>query len=103
LEGAFEDHFVELWGTGFRVAYRLSGNRADAEDMTADTLADALRGWGRIREPTGWVARVVARRTLRLVKSHRWLRPEAELPEVADSTELLRWELAQVMQQLLQA
>lgn len=62
MEEAFEEWFVELWRVSFRVAYRLRGNRADAEDLASAALSDALCAWAEIRVPAAWVATVTARK-----------------------------------------
>lgn len=57
---SFDDAFDELYGLAYRVAFRLLGDRADAEDAAQDALARAYNAWRRISErPEPWVARVV--------------------------------------------
>lgn len=68
MDDRFEIHFQELWRVAYKVSHRLCCSSADAEDIAADTLADALRSWRQIREPIGWVSRVAARKAVRHVR-----------------------------------
>lgn len=46
----------------YRVALRLSGNPASAEDLVQDTVLKALRAWGQFREGTnarGWLLTIL--------------------------------------------
>jgi RNA polymerase sigma-70 factor (sigma-E family) len=57
------DHWVAARGPGLlRLAYVLTGNRADAEDAVQDALARALPRWEHIRsvgDPDAYVRRMV--------------------------------------------
>lgn len=46
---AFEELIRRHGPALYRMAYRLSGNQADAEDLTQDTIVEALRTFGRFR------------------------------------------------------
>jgi RNA polymerase sigma-70 factor (ECF subfamily) len=59
----FEDAFPQLFLPAFRVAVRILGDVAEAEDAAAEALARALRSWDRVgplpyRE--AWVVRVAS-------------------------------------------
>ncbi len=57
----FEEAFPELILPAFRVALRILGNVADAEDVAAEALAKALRSWDRVSAMPyrrAWVVRV---------------------------------------------
>ena len=58
---SFDEAFPDLAAVAYRVAYRLLGNRAEAEDVAQETLARAFVRWRRIRDhAVPWVARVAA-------------------------------------------
>lgn len=62
-DATFEEAFAELVLPAFRVALRILGNVADAEDVAAEAMARALRSWGRVNEMphrTAWVVRVAS-------------------------------------------
>jgi RNA polymerase sigma-70 factor (sigma-E family) len=75
----------------FRVAVLLTGDRARAEDLVAESLARVYLAWPRVRSGDGYG---YARRTLMNLYTDWWRglrrRPETltdKLPEVADGTD----------------
>lgn len=55
----FEDRFAVLAALSYRVAYRLVGHRAEAEDLAQEALARAYTSWRRIGgHDEAWVSRV---------------------------------------------
>ena len=44
----FDAAFAELWALAYRSAYRLLGHQADAEEVSAETLARAYARWPKI-------------------------------------------------------
>lgn len=57
----FDSQFAGLYRIAFRVAYRILGSTAEAEDIAQDTLTKAFRKWRRIRKDAPrWVSRVAA-------------------------------------------
>ena len=57
----YDDNFGALYRIAFRVAYRILGSQAEAEDIAQDTMAKAYSRWWRIRpEAARWVSRVSA-------------------------------------------
>ena len=98
LNGDFEQFFAESAGRTRAVAYALTGNWADAEDLVQDAYAAALRAWSRVvqyDDPAGWVCRVVTNRSVsrwrRLGREARALlrlgaRPGPGDPALADPT-----------------
>jgi len=57
----FDENFAPLYRIAFRVAYRILGQQAEAEDVAQDTMAKAYSRWWRIRpEAARWVSRVSA-------------------------------------------
>jgi RNA polymerase sigma-70 factor (sigma-E family) len=82
------DTWVAARGPGLlRLAYALTGNRADAEDVVQDALARALPRWSRIsraEDVDAYVRRMV-------INAHtswwrRWKRRESPVAELRDST-----------------
>ncbi len=82
------------------LAYALCGGRAAADDLVQDALLAAYRNWdvvSRLDNPGAWVRRVVANRSVSLVRRQisetRGLarlalhRPVSELPEVSSEAE----------------
>ena len=58
---SFDDRFAALSALAYQVAFRILGDRGDAQDVAQEALARAYARWGRVHghaEP--WVARVSA-------------------------------------------
>ena len=59
---SFDDAFRRLVEVAHRVAFRVLGVAADAEDVAAETMARASIRWNRLRPPVEpWVATVASR------------------------------------------
>jgi RNA polymerase sigma-70 factor (sigma-E family) len=57
----FDLAFPGLYALAYRVAYRILGDRGDAEDVAQDTLARAAVRWSRLQDrPEGWITRVAS-------------------------------------------
>jgi len=57
----YDDNFGPLYRIAFRVAYRILGDQAEAEDVAQETMAKAYSRWWRIRSDAArWVSRVSA-------------------------------------------
>ena len=57
--GSFEEAFDGLYHLAYRVAYRLLGRRAEAEDVAQEALARAYVRWFRVEDHAEpWVAKV---------------------------------------------
>jgi RNA polymerase sigma-70 factor (sigma-E family) len=57
----FDLAFASLYGLAYRVAFRILGDRGDAEDVAQETLARAAVRWSRLQDrPEGWVTRVAS-------------------------------------------
>jgi RNA polymerase sigma factor (sigma-70 family) len=55
----YEESFAELSATAYRVGFRLLGDRAEAEDIAAETLARAYAHWHKMCDHAlPWVVRV---------------------------------------------
>lgn len=72
----------------YRLAYRLSGDRQDAEDLTQDTFMRAFRSLKSYRPGTfsGWLHRITTNLFLDMVRHRTTIRMEA-LPENYDRVE----------------
>jgi RNA polymerase sigma-70 factor (sigma-E family) len=58
---SFELAFADLYRLAYRVAFRILGDRGDAEDVAQETLARATLRWGKLHDrPEGWVSRVAS-------------------------------------------
>lgn len=58
---SYDEQFAGLYRISFRVAYRILGTTAEAEDVAQETLAKAYTRWWRIRpDAARWVSRVSA-------------------------------------------
>jgi RNA polymerase sigma-70 factor (ECF subfamily) len=68
----------------FRLAYRITGNEADAEDVVQETFMRAHENLGRFEERAdigSWLHRIAANRAVDLIRRRR---TRAEIPEPAD-------------------
>ena len=55
----YDDNFGTLYRIAFRVAYRILGQKAEAEDVAQETMAKAYSRWWRIKpDAARWVSRV---------------------------------------------
>jgi DNA-directed RNA polymerase specialized sigma24 family protein len=65
----YDDNFGSLYRIAFRVAYRILGEKAEAEDVAQETMAKAYSRWWRIKpDAARWVSRVSANNDL--VRAH---------------------------------
>jgi RNA polymerase sigma-70 factor (sigma-E family) len=80
------DTWVAARGPGLlRLAYTLTGNRADAEDVVQEALARALPRWSRISradDVDAYVRRMVVNANTSWWR--RWRRRESPVPELRD-------------------
>lgn len=65
----FERNFDELAALAYRTSYRILGSRAEAEEITQDTLIKAMVRWRTVRpHARPWVCRVAANAALGVVR-----------------------------------
>ncbi len=87
----FESLVTEQWQLIYRIAFRLTGNRAEADDLTQDAVLEAFRAFHRFQPGTRfdrWIARIMThtfidgtrRRRRRVLVSL----DEPDAPNVAD-------------------
>lgn len=61
VDPSFDVSFRRLYQLAYRVAYRLLGDRGEAEDVAQEAMARALVRWARLADqPEGWVTRVAS-------------------------------------------
>ena len=71
LPEGFDEAFDALFGRAFRVARRILGDDATAEDVAAEAMARAYAHWGKIAAQPwreGWVVRVASNLALDTVR-----------------------------------
>jgi RNA polymerase sigma-70 factor (sigma-E family) len=92
----FTEAFDALYLGAYRTAYRLLGNRQEAEDVAQEACARACLRWSRLDDPPAWVARVSANlaldrwRRLQTAAKHRAERVAETMPEDARRIDLHR-------------
>lgn len=89
-EAAFAELVRRYQGAVFRLALRITGDRADAEDAAQEAFLRAWRAMGRFdpERPFGpWVLRIAANRALTKVERRR---PQTSLEEAAHVAETTR-------------
>jgi len=73
----------------YRVAYRLAGNRDDAEDLVQETLVEAFQAFGRFQMGTRfdqWLYRIMTRNYIDKFRRRRRL-PSVSLEDVGSAEE----------------
>ncbi|MFI6675943.1 SigE family RNA polymerase sigma factor [Kribbella sp. NPDC050470] len=66
----------------YRTAWLLTGDRHHAEDLVQDTLANMLKTWHRVDNPTAYARAAMARTFVSQRRRRSWSeRPTAEVPE----------------------
>ena len=69
---AFEDSFSSMFAVAYRVAFRVLGDRAEAEDVAQESLVRAYDRWRRVADdPHPWVSTVAGRRAIDVLRSRR--------------------------------
>ncbi len=77
----YDDNFGALYRIAFRVAYRILGQQAEAEDIAQDTMAKAYSRWWRIRpEAARWVSKVAANGAIDAWRETVEARPDCRRP-----------------------
>jgi len=84
-------HLVERWTRSvFRLAYRMTGNEADAEDIVQETFLRAYRELHRYEERSSfgtWIYRIAANCSLDLLRA-RSRQANGDLPELVSESPL---------------
>lgn len=100
----FEEAFDDLFVRAFRVARRILGDPATAEDVAAEAMARAYAHWRKIGDQPwreGWVVRVATNLALDIARSRNRM-SDAEIDETAreDDDVAVRLALVEAMAQL---
>jgi RNA polymerase sigma-70 factor (sigma-E family) len=103
-DDGFEEAFDALFAAARRIAMRLVGNGAEADDVAAEALARAYARWPKVRDldyRDAWVMRVTANVALDVLRRARRPLP---LPTVSDfdpaDAAITRIALAQALRRL---
>lgn len=100
----FETIYSENAGRVYRFALRLVGNREEAEDLAAESLAEAYRQWDSFRgdsEPGSWLCAIVLNRWRMERRKRRVpVDPIRAADEVASTFQFPNLELAQAIAKL---
>ena len=68
-QDSFDSRFPDLLALAYRVAYRILGDRDEASDIAAETLARAYARWGSVEDGAApWVATVAGRAAVDVVR-----------------------------------
>ena len=79
--GGFDLAFWGLYRLAYRVAFRMLGDRGDAEDVAQEVLARAALRWSRLQDrPEGWVTRVASNLAIDRVRRRRRTLPTPDRP-----------------------
>lgn len=88
----FEDAFPDLFTVAYRVAFRILGDRAAAEDLAQEAATRACARWGKVGDHgVPWTARVASNLALDVVRRGPPPRPDdraATDPLVAERLDL---------------
>ncbi len=77
----FDLAFEGLYRLAYRVAFRLLGDRGDAEDVAQEALARAALRWSRLEDrPEGWVTRVASNLAIDRIRRRRRTLPPPNRP-----------------------
>jgi RNA polymerase sigma factor (sigma-70 family) len=65
----FDDEYPRLHARAYRVAFRVLGSRAEAEDVAAEACARAYASWRRVSGyPEAWVAKVASNLAIDVIR-----------------------------------
>jgi RNA polymerase sigma-70 factor (ECF subfamily) len=82
----FDESFVRLHAVAYRAAYKLLGDRSEAEDVAQESMARAYARWRRVEEyADAWVGRVAVNLALDRVRSHDYRRRVSAEPREVET------------------
>lgn len=89
----FEEQFPALLAVAYRVAYRVLGDRDEAQDIAGEALARAYARWSSVADHAEpWVATVAGRAAIDVIRrrttARRFLRAAAPEPSREEQPEL---------------
>lgn len=83
----FDDQFEELTGLAYRIAYRILGNRGEAEEIAQEAMIRAYARWRTVRGyPRPWVSRVATNLSIGVLRKRRT--PPASAEVAVDEADL---------------
>lgn len=99
---SFELAFADLYRLAYRVAYRILGDRPEAEDIAQESLARATLRWQKLHDrPEGWVSRVASNLALDCYRKRRRRPPVPSGPlGVVDEQAIERSDLVRALRRL---
>ena len=101
VDDGFDARFVGLHRAAFRAAYKVLGDRAEAEDLAQEALARALVRWPRVvAYADAWVGRVAVNLALDRVRRDRRALLEATERGIEDPCAAERLDLVQALRGL---
>jgi RNA polymerase sigma-70 factor (sigma-E family) len=101
LDG-FSAAFSELYALSYQVAFRVLGDRSDAEDVAQETLARTVLRWSALADqPHGWVVRVSANLAIDQYRRRRRApTPPVRVAATGDDDSAERLDLARALRSL---
>lgn len=98
---SFEETAAEVYGVSYRVAYRLTGRRVDAEDVAQEVAARACLRWPTIEGyAEAWAARAASNLVIDQLRRDHRRRRSLSLVEQVDSSVSERLDLVRALQDL---
>jgi RNA polymerase sigma-70 factor (sigma-E family) len=97
-----DEAYASCFGVAYKVAYRILGQREDAEDVAAEALARAQLRWSRLADhPEPWVSTVASRLSIDRWRHLRRARSAPQdAPGRADAFALERVDLVRALEAL---
>lgn len=86
---SFEEEALPHLDAVYRVALRLSGNEAQAEDLTQETMLKAYRSWAQYREGTNaraWLLTILRNTFINEYRKNRRVGPTVDITEIESFT-----------------
>lgn len=105
LPETFTAAFAGLYSSAFHAAYRLLGNRQEAEDVAQEACARACARWNRLTRhgdiPRPWVVRVATNLAIdQYRRRRRALAGESVAPKAVEAVDARRVDLHRALDQL---
>lgn len=98
---SFDDRFDALASIGYRVAYRLVGDRSEAEQVVQEALARAFAHWNKVSSyDEAWVTRVTTNLSIAYWRRQRPTVGSAHEPVVHTERVAERVDLSQALKRL---
>ena len=100
-DATFAAAFPDLFRLAYRVAYKILGDRGDAEDVAQESLARALVRWRALQNrPYGWVSHVASNLAIDRYRKRRRGAATRDRPDHVDAFSAERSDLVRALQRL---